>query len=155
MNAKSSRMSGLQSTSAASQSASDAQSNPPAMQTSVVPNARYTSQKLKYDIYAWSSHAVSYVPKHILVNKPNDQSSRWLSASNDKSQFVTVKLDSMSVVQHITFGKYHKVHVSNLKEFKVFGGVNPDDMMEILHAGLRNDSEKETFALKYKFNNVV
>jgi len=36
-------------------------------------------------------------------------------------------------------------HVCNLKEFKVFGGISPDNMIEILHAGLRNDDEAETF----------
>jgi hypothetical protein len=55
----------------------------------------------------------------------------------------------------VTFGKYHKVHVCNLKEFKVFGGLTPNNMVELLHSGLRNDSEPETFSLKFKSNNVV
>ena len=90
--------------------------------------------KLKYAIHGFSSHAAAYHPKHILVNKPGDQSSRWSSAANNHNQFVTVKLDRLAVVQTITFGKFHKAHVCNLKEFKVFGGESPDSMVELLHA---------------------
>ena len=43
----------------------------------------------------------------------------------------------------------------NLKEFKVYGGLTPNNMLEILHSGLRNDSEPETFALKCKANGVL
>ena len=53
-------------------------------------------------------------------------------------------------VDTITFGKYHKVHVCNLREFKVLGGLSPDNMVELLHSGLRNDPEPETFPLKFK-----
>ena len=42
---------------------------------------------------------------------------------------ITYKLDT------ITFGKYHKVHVCNLKDFKVFAGMTKNNMVEILHAG--------------------
>ncbi|KAJ3185891.1 hypothetical protein HK101_009778 [Irineochytrium annulatum] len=70
-------------------------------------------------------------------------------------QFITIKLDQVSIVQTITFGKYHKVHVCNLKEFKVYGGLNPNNMIELLHSGLRNDTEPETFSLKHKANNVI
>jgi hypothetical protein len=135
-------------------------------------------QKLNYDIQSWSSYSASYHPKNILENKPSDQSSRWSSGTNDQLQYVTIKLDRMSVVcKHwplvvtlvlmalkssfcqgiaaLTFGKYHKVHVCNLKEFKVYGGLSPNNMMELLHSGLRNDSEMETFSLKHKAHGVV
>lgn len=88
------------------------------------------------------------------------------------------------MVATISFGKYHKGHVCNLKvifclfvcirvcflslrfkrsffffvvislrclveqEFKVFGGMTPDNMVEILHSGLRNDDEPETFPVR-------
>ena len=111
--------------------------------------------KLKYEVDSWSSHSASYHPRNVMVNKPQDQSSRWSSGSNNQMQFITLRLEKMAIVQTITFGKYHKVHVCNLKEFKVFGGQTPDNMIEILHSGLRNDSEPETFTLKYKGNNIV
>ena len=47
------------------------------------------------------------------------------------------------------------MHVCNLKEFKVYGGLTPNNMIELLHSGLKNDCETETFALKYKSNDIV
>ncbi|KAJ3288309.1 Muskelin 1, intracellular mediator containing kelch motif [Rhizoclosmatium sp. JEL0117] len=114
-----------------------------------------TPTKLEYDIASWSSHSAAYHPRHIRVNRPSDQGSRWSSGANNQLQFVALKLSRPAVVQTITFGKYHKVHVCNLKEFKVFGGLSLDNMQELLHSGLRNDSEPETFSLKYKQNGVV
>ncbi|RKO92671.1 Muskelin N-terminus-domain-containing protein, partial [Blyttiomyces helicus] len=111
--------------------------------------------RLKYDVQSWSSHSASYHPRNIMANKPQDQSSRWSSGSNNQMQFITVKFERLSVVHTITFGKYHKVHVCNLKEFKVFGGLTPTNMIELLHSGLRNDSEPETFSLKHKANDVI
>ena len=111
--------------------------------------------KLKYGIHSFSSFAASYHPKNILVNKPGDQSSRWSSAHNNHNQFVMVKLEKMAIIQTVTFGKFHKAHVCNLKEFRVYGGVSPDSMVELLHAGLRNDAEPETFSLKHKTDDVV
>ena len=56
------------------------------------------TEKLKYNIHAWSSHSASYHPKNIMVNKPQDQSSRWSSNSNNHMQYITIKLDKMSIV---------------------------------------------------------
>jgi muskelin len=111
--------------------------------------------KLDYQIESCSSYSASYQPTHIQVNKPSDQSSRWSSGSNNQLQYLLLKLDHISVVQTITFGKYHKVHVCNLKEFKVFGGIDPNQLSELLHSGLRNDSEPETFALHFNANGKV
>ena len=57
--------------------------------------------------------------------------------------------------EQITFGKYHKVHVCNLKEFKVYGGIDKDNMTELLHSGLRNDSEPESFSLNFSTHGLV
>jgi muskelin len=35
-------------------------------------------------------------------------------------------------MRSITFGKYEKTHVCNLKKFKVFGGMNESNMVELL-----------------------
>ncbi|KAJ3385740.1 Muskelin 1, intracellular mediator containing kelch motif [Lobulomyces angularis] len=112
-------------------------------------------QKLTYTIDSHSSHSATYYPQHILIDKPQDQSCRWSSGSNNQAQFITLKFDSISIAQSITFGKYHKVHVCNLKEFKVFGGLDPNNLLLLLHAGLRNDTEKETFSLKHLFGDIV
>lgn len=111
--------------------------------------------KLAYSIHSYSSHAASYHPRNILVNKPGDQSSRWSSASNNHNQFVLLRLDRPAIVQSIVFGKFHKAHVCNLKEFKIFGGMSPDSLTELLHAGLRNDPEMETFPLKHKNGDIM
>ncbi|ORZ16107.1 Muskelin N-terminus-domain-containing protein, partial [Lobosporangium transversale] len=110
---------------------------------------------LDYDVHSCSSYSASYLPENIKINNPQDQSSRWSSGSNNQMQYIMIKLHSMAVAHSITFGKYHKVHVCNLKEFKVFGGLTTSNMTELLHTGLRNDSEPETFLLKHKTNSVV
>lgn len=33
-----------------------------------------------------------------------------------------------------------------MKEFKLYVGLNPDHMIQVLHAGLRDDSVAETFS---------
>ena len=43
-----------------------------------------------------------------------------------------LKLEHPSIVETITFGKYEKTHVCNLKKFKVFGGLNDENMIELL-----------------------
>ncbi|XP_066283972.1 muskelin-like [Branchiostoma lanceolatum] len=107
-------------------------------------------KKLNYAIHRWSSFSANYVPDNILVDKPNDQSSRWSSDSNYPPQFLTLKLERPSIVYSITFGKYEKTHVCNLKKFKVYGGLNDDNMIELLQSGLKNDHNKEAFDLKSK-----
>lgn len=47
-------------------------------------------------------------------------------------QFLILKLQYPSVVKTITFGKYEKTHVCNIKKFKVYGGLEPENMMELL-----------------------
>jgi len=55
--------------------------------------------KLTYDIDSWSSHSALYHPRHIMVNKPLEQGSRWSSNSNNQMQFITLKLDKMAIVR--------------------------------------------------------
>lgn len=47
-------------------------------------------------------------------------------------QFLILKLERPAIVQSITFGKYEKTHVCNLKKFKVFGGMSEENMTELL-----------------------
>jgi len=95
---------------------------------------------------------VGEMDRNILVDKPNDQSSRWSSESNYPPQYLILKLERPAIVQNITFGKYEKTHVCNLKKFKVFGGMNEENMTELLSSGLKNDYNKETFTLKHKID---
>lgn len=36
-----------------------------------------------------------------------------------------------------------------MKEFKLYVGLNPDHMIQVLHAGLRDDAVPETFAITH------
>ena len=37
-------------------------------------------------------------------------------------------------------GKFHKIHVCNLRDFKIFGGMEPNHMTELLHSGNRKEN---------------
>ncbi|PKU31058.1 hypothetical protein llap_18638 [Limosa lapponica baueri] len=67
-------------------------------------------------------------------------------------EYLILKLERPAIVQSITFGKYEKTHVCNLKKFKVFGGMNEENMTDLLSSGLKNDYNKETFTLKHKID---
>ena len=61
--------------------------------------------------------------RNILEDKPNDQSSRWSSDTSTPPQYLILKIEPRpAIVTSISFGKYEKAHVCNLKRFKVFGG---------------------------------
>lgn len=53
----------------------------------------------------------------------------------------------MSIVRSITFGKTTKQHPCNTKNFRVYGGLNPDDMVLIQQGVLKNDAQPETLLL--------
>ncbi|XP_037789855.1 muskelin-like isoform X1 [Penaeus monodon] len=104
---------------------------------------------LKYSIHKYSTFSANYAPENILEDKPNDQASRWSSDSNNPPQFLILKLERPAVLKTITFGKYEKVHVCNIKKFRVYGGLSDDNMVLLLESGLKNDTVPETFLLKH------
>nr|CAB3263857.1 muskelin-like [Phallusia mammillata] len=107
---------------------------------------------LNYDVSRWSSFSPNYVPQNILVNKPYQQSSRWSSETNYPPQFLVLKLNEPAIIRSITFGKYEKTHVCNLKKFKILGGLEESNLIELLQGGLKNDSNPEKFSLKHKID---
>ena len=124
-------------------------------------------RKLKYSIHSCSSVSQSFHPDNILEDKPFDQASRyifqsvevrhdllsrWSSDTNKPPQFLSLRLERPSLVTSITFGKYEKAHVCNLKHFKVLGGPDEDNMIELLDAGLKNDTVSEHFSLRHKLH---
>lgn len=111
-----------------------------------------SSKILKYSIHKYSSYSSNYVPDNIMVDKSNDQSSRWSSDSNNPPQFLTLKLERPAIVESISFGKFEKTHVCNLKKFKVYGGLSDENMLELLESGLKNDHVPETFYLKHEID---
>eukprot|EP00095_Tigriopus_kingsejongensis_P008585 maker-scaffold446_size168061-snap-gene-0.25 protein:Tk08585 transcript:maker-scaffold446_size168061-snap-gene-0.25-mRNA-1 annotation:"muskelin isoform x1" len=104
---------------------------------------------LSYSIHACSSVSSNYLAEHILVDQPQDQSSRWSSDSNSPPQFLVLELPQPSIVSAITFGKFEKTHVCNLKRFKVWAGLDPERLIEVLDSGLKNDTSQETFRLRH------
>ncbi|KAK6643717.1 hypothetical protein RUM43_005227 [Polyplax serrata] len=105
-------------------------------------------KKLDYSIYKCSSFATSYTPDNIQEDKSNDQSSRWSSETNYLPEFLILKLRYPSLVESITFGKYEKTHICNLKKFKIYGGMTDICSLELLDGGMKNDSTPENFKLK-------
>ncbi|KAJ9475087.1 LisH domain-containing protein [Pseudozyma hubeiensis] len=86
------------------------------------------------------------------------------SAPNGQSQkqYIILKLDKLSIVRSITFGKYHKPHPCNLRDFKVYGATSIDSLLpsssvngrppaskRLLRGGLKNDAIPETFELRW------
>ncbi|EMR11840.1 hypothetical protein PNEG_00263 [Pneumocystis murina B123] len=112
--------------------------------------ANEKSHDILYSIDSWSSYSSTYHPSHILVDSPEDQGSRWSSTNNTNEQYIIIKLNQLSIVKEITFGKYYKPHVCNLKELKVYGGPSRNSMLLVLHTGLTNDVESESFQLLRK-----
>ncbi|XP_065207340.1 muskelin-like [Planococcus citri] len=104
---------------------------------------------LKYGIYSCSSFLPSFSPENILEDNNADQGSRWSSETNNPPQFIMLKLEKMAIVKSITFGKYEKTHVCNLKKFKIYGGITDNTQIELLDSGLNNDSMPETFVLRH------
>lgn len=75
-------------------------------------------------------------------------------------------------MKKIKFGKYEKNHVCNLRKFKIFGGLDEDNMIQLFEGyifsnfcdkcndtflhnfrGLKNDTTPETFNIEHKTEN--
>ncbi|KAF9526572.1 Muskelin N-terminus-domain-containing protein [Crepidotus variabilis] len=108
------------------------------------------SSSLTYSIASSTPHSGKYAPENVIEDKPNDHSSRWSASFRGYGQqWITLKLESLSVLKTITFGKYAKSHPCNIKELQVLVGPSEDHMTEILHANLKDDSIPETFTLTH------
>lgn len=105
-------------------------------------------EKLPFEIHKYSSYATSYLPENILEDTPTNQASRWSSNTNNPPQFLLLKLKRPAIVQKVKFGKFEKSHVCNLKKFRVYGGLDENQMMLLLESGLKNDSIPEIFNLR-------
>jgi hypothetical protein len=53
-------------------------------------------------------------------------------ASEMLLQYLMLKLEHPAILDSIKFGKYEKMHVCNLKKFKVYGGLTEDHLVEIV-----------------------
>ncbi|CAH2042154.1 unnamed protein product, partial [Iphiclides podalirius] len=114
---------------------------------------KYETVQLCYTVHKYSSYSANYIPENIMVNNPSDQLSRWFTDSTNTAntllpQFIMLKLKSLSIVDTIKFGKYIKPHVSDLKKFQIFGGIDESNLSLLLSAGLKKDSAPEVFKLR-------
>ncbi|XP_037947851.1 muskelin [Teleopsis dalmanni] len=106
------------------------------------------NEVLKYEIHRYSSFSTNFYPENILMDCPNDQTSRWSAHTNNPPQYLTLKLKRPAIVQYIKFGKFEKPHVCNIKKFRVFGGLEENNMVPIAEGGLKNDAIPEVFKLR-------
>nr|AGE95508.1 hypothetical protein ECU02_0660 [Encephalitozoon cuniculi] len=104
---------------------------------------------IPYEIHSYSTYASVYVPNNIKRNDPMDPNSRWSTSTNDHLQYIVLKVPT-SLVVTITFGKYNKMHVSNVKKMRISVSRDGVEYREVLCGGLKNDSEMETFNLLVK-----
>ncbi len=103
---------------------------------------------LKYDIDSWSSYTHNHHPKNIMIDEKDNNLSRWSVQYRSQKEYVFLKLSKTAVVFSIIFGKYKESDPTNLKEFKVYAGIDKDNMVEVLSAGLTNDNDYEEFPIK-------
>ena len=106
----------------------------------------------------WTSPSMSHATPSGNSPSANKGASVKTAAGNahfagDK-QYIILKLDKLSILRKIHFGKYHKPHPCNLKDFKVYGSQSVKDAqshawVRILRGGLRNDSQAEAFDVQW------
>ncbi|WUR04274.1 muskelin-like protein [Vairimorpha necatrix] len=104
--------------------------------------------KIIYKIHQYSSYASSYSPSNILLDTPSDVNLRWSTTTNDHRQYLILEYDP-SIVSTITFGKFNKIHVCNIKEMKISVSFDNKKYIEIFYGGLKNDTINETHNLLY------
>lgn len=61
-----------------------------------------------------------------------------------------LKLDKLSIVRSVTIGKTSKPHPCNTKQYRIYGGLNPNDMSLLQQGVLKNDTRAETIDLNIK-----
>lgn len=67
-----------------------------------------------------------------MVNDPTNPFSRWFTDSTTPSQFIILKLTQPAIVETIKFGRCIKAHVSDLKKFQIFGGIDENNLSLLL-----------------------
>ena len=108
-------------------------------------------KNLKYEIDSWSSYISNFHPNNILYE--GNQLSKWSVDSKSKNEFLFLKLEKTSIVYIVTFAKFRDP--TNLKEFKIFAGMDKTNMIEILHSVLSYDNDYESFTVCYKWNDTL
>jgi hypothetical protein len=108
-------------------------------------------KNIKYEIDSWSSYISNFHPRNIQFE--GNQLSKWSVDFKSKNEFLYLKLEKTSIVYIVTFGKFRDP--TNLKEFKIFAGMDKTNMIEILHSGLSYDNDYESFTVCYQWNQTL
>ncbi|KAM0688331.1 Muskelin 1 [Conglomerata obtusa] len=87
-----------------------------------------THQLLDYTVSAYSSAQPNFHPDNLRTDDPSDGNSRWAASTSDKHQFIILKLKRPALITAITFGKFNKLHISNVKDFQVYSYNDLNDM---------------------------
>jgi len=115
---------------------------------------RLPQKVLSYEIDSWSSYISTFHPRNILSdNKISGAFSKWSVDFKSAKEYLYIKLLKTSIIYMITFGKFKDP--TNLKEFKIYAGLDKTNMIEILHSGLSMDNEYEAFIVKYELENAL
>ncbi|KIK69111.1 hypothetical protein GYMLUDRAFT_35165 [Collybiopsis luxurians FD-317 M1] len=111
-----------------------------------------SSDVIYYSIAGCSSFSNHFYPENIVIDDPSNSKSRWTTGSqrSENGHWIMLALDKLSVLKSITFGKFHSSHPCNMKEFKVYAGLTQENMTEVLHSSLKNDSIRESFSIRYR-----
>ncbi|CAE6415260.1 unnamed protein product [Rhizoctonia solani] len=127
------------------------------MSTTLFDSSLPVSTELQYTIDSCSSFTPGYPPESIYTDHPDDPKSRWSTERHgdpgaQECQWVMLKLEKLSVVTMIRFGKFMKSHPCNVSAFRVYGGLGTKDseMHELIRGKLRDDDIPQTFTLNYK-----
>jgi hypothetical protein len=118
------------------------------LKKNIIEEINYKNKNLRYEIESWSSYISSFHPKNIQIE--DGQLSKWSVDFKSNNEFIYLKLNTTSIVNIVTFGKFRDP--TNLKEFKLFAGLDKNNMIEILHSGLSYDNDYESFTVLNKMN---
>lgn len=71
-----------------------------------------------------------------------------------EKQYLILKLEKPAILKKIYFGKFHKSHPCNLKDFKIYGSASTRDpkskaWVRLVRGVLKNDAIPETFETRY------
>lgn len=107
--------------------------------------------ELDYTVHAYSSYSSQYLPAHIR-SCDTSLSARWVAAQalEPGPQWVLVKLEKPSIVKSVLFGKYHKTHPCNVRDFEIHIGMEPDKMTLALRDRLQNNGVWESYHLRWR-----
>jgi hypothetical protein len=108
-------------------------------------------KNLNYEIDCFSSYISSFHPKNIQIE--DGQLSKWSVDFKSKNEYIYLKLNKTAIVTIVTFGKFRDP--TNLKEFKIFAGMDKNNMIEVLHSGLSYDNDYESFTVLHKWNGCL